>query len=296
LCASQNILQGENIFDVKFILVLLMMTKGVHKMKTPACIGIENIEGQMVPLIPKDSETPIQRKIIAFANEDNLTNVMINILYGNNYCAPDNVSVGKLILKDIPSLPKSKQQIEISVTLLPNMLLDVSASAVKSNVKAEMNNLDLSSITTPDAIERSNLSNIEEMYIDVMNLPSLTIGDSNYSNDLHKAVYRFYFNKAFHGLLLNKTYSVLLDYSLTQEQLKALEILNSPNLMDFPLGGVILAIEKIANYYNLHPNAKLCPTCNGFGYLNNEKKFFGASFVNTKNCPTCGGNCCISIN
>lgn len=265
-------------------------------MKTPACIGIENIGGRMVPIISNNSDTPIQKKITAFTNEDYLENVMINVLFGNNYCALDNVSVGTFLLKDIPPLPKSKQQIEISAILFPNMLLNVSASAINSSVRSEMCSLDLSSLTTSTVIERSNLSDIEEMFFDVLNLPSPIIGDSHYLNDLPKVVNRFYFNKAYHESFLNKSDYVLKDYSLTNEQIKALEILKSSNLFNFPIGGVIEAVQKVAYYYHIHQDAIICSTCNGFGLINIKNKLFGSSFIKTKTCPTCGGNCCVSIN
>ncbi|EKD63414.1 MAG: hypothetical protein ACD_51C00281G0011 [uncultured bacterium] len=109
-----GILQG----DVKGVLLLDV---------TPLSIGIETLGGVMTPLITRNTTIPTSKSQVFSTAGDNQTSVEIHILQGERPMAADNKSLGKFILDGIPPSPRGVPQVEVSLDIDANGILNVKA-------------------------------------------------------------------------------------------------------------------------------------------------------------------------
>src|SRR3989339_314908 len=109
-----GILQG----DVKGVLLLDV---------TPLSIGIETLGGVMTPLITRNTTIPTSKSQVFSTAGDNQTSVEIHILQGERPMAADNKSLGKFILDGIPPSPRGVPQVEVSLDIDSNGIVNVKA-------------------------------------------------------------------------------------------------------------------------------------------------------------------------
>lgn len=93
----------------------------------PFSLGIETLGGVFTRLIYRNTTTPTQKSQVFSTATDNQQSIEINVLQGEKEFAKDNRSVGRFILKDIPSAPKSIPQIEVMFDIDANGILTVAA-------------------------------------------------------------------------------------------------------------------------------------------------------------------------
>ncbi|MBR8828647.1 MAG: molecular chaperone DnaK [Gomphosphaeria aponina SAG 52.96 = DSM 107014] len=94
---------------------------------TPLSIGLETIGGVMKKLIPRNTTIPVRRSDIFSTSENNQTMVEIHILQGEREMATDNKSLGRFKLTGIPPAPRGVPQIQVSLDIDANGILQVTA-------------------------------------------------------------------------------------------------------------------------------------------------------------------------
>lgn len=104
--------------DVKDILLLDV---------TPLTLGIETLGGVTTPLIKRNTTIPTKASQIFSTAADSQTSVEINILQGEREMAADNKSLGRFILDGIPPAPRGMPQVEVSLDIDANGILNVTA-------------------------------------------------------------------------------------------------------------------------------------------------------------------------
>ncbi|MFT5698410.1 MAG: molecular chaperone DnaK [Desulforhopalus sp.] len=135
-----GVLQG----DVKDVLLLDV---------TPLSLGIETLGGVTTKLIEKNTTVPTKKSQIFSTAADSQPAVSIHVLQGEREMAPDNKTIGRFELADIPSAPRGVPQIEVTFDLDANGILAVSAKDLGTG-KEQSIKITASSGLTPDEIDR----------------------------------------------------------------------------------------------------------------------------------------------
>ncbi len=104
--------------DVKDVLLLDV---------TPLSLGIETMGGVMTKLIEKNTTIPTNQSQVFSTASDNQSAVTVHVLQGEREIASANKSLGQFNLEGIPNAPKGQPQIEVSLDLDSDGILNVSA-------------------------------------------------------------------------------------------------------------------------------------------------------------------------
>ncbi|MDP0595118.1 MAG: molecular chaperone DnaK [Candidatus Thioglobus sp.] len=104
--------------DVKDVLLLDV---------TPLSLGIETMGGVMTKLIEKNTTIPTNQSQVFSTAADNQSAVTVHVLQGERDIASANKSLGQFNLEGIPNAPKGQPQIEVSLDLDSDGILNVSA-------------------------------------------------------------------------------------------------------------------------------------------------------------------------
>jgi molecular chaperone DnaK len=94
---------------------------------TPLSLGIETLGGVMTKLIEKNTTIPTKKEQVFSTAEDNQTAVTIHVLQGERERAPDNKSLGRFDLTELPAAPRGMPQIEVAFDIDANGILNVTA-------------------------------------------------------------------------------------------------------------------------------------------------------------------------
>ncbi|HFC93303.1 MAG TPA: molecular chaperone DnaK [Leucothrix mucor] len=94
---------------------------------TPLSLGIETMGGVMTKLIEKNTTIPTKAQQVFSTAEDNQNAVTVHVLQGEREMASGNKSLGRFDLTDIPPAPRGQPQIEVSLDIDANGILNVSA-------------------------------------------------------------------------------------------------------------------------------------------------------------------------
>lgn len=95
---------------------------------TPLSLGLETIGGVMKVLIPRNTSIPVRRSDVFSTSEANQSAVEIHVLQGERQMATDNKSLGRFRLSGIPPAPRGVPQVQVSLDIDANGLLQVSAT------------------------------------------------------------------------------------------------------------------------------------------------------------------------
>ena len=94
---------------------------------TPLSLGIETMGGVMTKLIDKNTTIPTKAQQVFSTADDNQNAVTVHVLQGEREMASGNKSLGRFDLTDIPPAPRGMPQIEVSLDIDANGILNVSA-------------------------------------------------------------------------------------------------------------------------------------------------------------------------
>jgi molecular chaperone DnaK len=94
---------------------------------TPLSLGLETIGGVMKKLIPRNTTIPVRRSDIFSTSENNQTMVEVHVVQGEREMAADNKSLGRFKLTGIPPAPKGIPQVQVSLDIDANGILQVTA-------------------------------------------------------------------------------------------------------------------------------------------------------------------------
>ncbi|TRU94185.1 MAG: molecular chaperone DnaK [Microcystis wesenbergii Mw_QC_S_20081001_S30D] len=94
---------------------------------TPLSLGLETIGGVMKKLIPRNTTIPVRRSDLFSTSENNQTVVEVHVLQGEREMASDNKSLGRFKLTGIPPAPRGIPQVQVSLDIDANGILQVTA-------------------------------------------------------------------------------------------------------------------------------------------------------------------------
>lgn len=137
-----GILQGDS--NVKDILLVDV---------TPLSLGIETLGGVSTVLIERNSAIPTSKSQVFSTAADNQPSVEVHITQGERPMAIDNKSLGKFTLDGIPPSPRGIPQIEVTLDIDSNGILNVKAKD-KGTGKEQHITISGSSNLTKDDIEK----------------------------------------------------------------------------------------------------------------------------------------------
>lgn len=111
-----GILQGDS--NVKDILLVDV---------TPLSLGIETLGGVSTVMIERNSAIPTSKSQVFSTAADNQPSVEVHIVQGERPMAADNKDLGKFTLDGIPPAPRGVPQIEVTLDIDSNGILNVKA-------------------------------------------------------------------------------------------------------------------------------------------------------------------------
>lgn len=120
---------------------------------TPLSLGIETLGGIATKLIAKNTTIPTRASEIFATAEDNQSAVTVHVLQGEREMASDNKSLGQFNLTDIKAAPRGSTQIEVSLDIDANGILNVTATD-KATGKVQQITITASSGLSADEVER----------------------------------------------------------------------------------------------------------------------------------------------
>jgi molecular chaperone DnaK len=120
---------------------------------TPLSLGIETLGGVFTKLIEANTTIPTKKSEVFSTASDQQTSVEIHILQGERPMATDNKSLGRFHLDGIPPAPRGVPQIEVTLDIDANGILNVSAKD-KATGKQQTVRIEAGSGLSKDEIER----------------------------------------------------------------------------------------------------------------------------------------------
>ena len=130
--------------DVKDVLLLDV---------TPLSLGIETLGGVMTKLIASNTTIPTRKSEVFSTAVDNQPSVEIKVLQGERPMAKDNKQIGVFHLDGIAPAPRGIPQIEVTLDIDANGILNVSAKD-KATGKEQNIRIEASSGLSEDEIQR----------------------------------------------------------------------------------------------------------------------------------------------
>ena len=123
---------GIMVGDVKDVLLLDV---------TPLSLGIETMGGIMTKLIDANTTIPTSKSEVFSTASNNQPAVDIHVVQGERAMAPDNRTLGRFQLTDIPPAPRGIPQVEVTFDIDANGIITVKAkdkgTGKEQNIKIE---------------------------------------------------------------------------------------------------------------------------------------------------------------
>src|SRR5579875_1565096 len=120
---------------------------------TPLSLGIETLGGVFTKLIEKNTTIPTRKSQVFSTAQDNQTAVTIRVFQGEREMAVDNKLLGQFDLIGIPPAPRGMPQIEVTIDIDANGIVNVHAKDLGTN-KEQSIRITASSGLTEEEIKR----------------------------------------------------------------------------------------------------------------------------------------------
>ncbi|WPB81427.1 molecular chaperone DnaK [Archangium violaceum] len=120
---------------------------------TPLSLGVETLGGVMTKLIERNTTIPTRKSETFSTAADGQTQVEIHILQGEREMAGDNRSLGRFHLTGLPPAPRGVPQIEVTLDIDANGILNVNAKD-KATGKEQKVTITHSSGLAKDEVEK----------------------------------------------------------------------------------------------------------------------------------------------
>lgn len=101
---------------------------------TAHSLGVEDSYGNMVVLIEQNKRTPAQNTLIFTTDEDNCTEINVEVYQGNNEIARKNSHIGTVRIEGIIPAPKFELQIEITFEVDREQMVKVTINQEESRI------------------------------------------------------------------------------------------------------------------------------------------------------------------
>lgn len=118
----------------------------------PLSIGLETVGGIFTRIFERSTQLPASKSQIFSTAADGQTTVEINVLQGERLMAADNRSLGKFVLREIPSLSRGMPQIEVRFDVDTDGVITVSAKDLRTG-RVEQSILTTSDLSTAEVNE-----------------------------------------------------------------------------------------------------------------------------------------------
>src|SRR5256884_2655332 len=120
---------------------------------TPLSLGVETLGGVMTKLIDRNTTIPTSRSQVFSTAADNQTSVEVHVLQGEREMARDNRTLGRFHLDGIPPAPRGVPQIEVTLDIDANGILNVKAQD-KGTGREQSVTITASSTLAKEEVER----------------------------------------------------------------------------------------------------------------------------------------------
>jgi molecular chaperone DnaK len=105
---------------------------------TSASLGVETSDGRMCKMIERNTTIPTRKSDVFSTSQDNQTSVEIRVLEGERALANDNRTIARLVLDELPPLPRHLREIELTFDIDANHSLTVAALDRDTGKKANL--------------------------------------------------------------------------------------------------------------------------------------------------------------
>lgn len=132
---STSIAQGAAIYAA-YLTNNLDIDKKINIQSTTAhSLGVEDAEGNMVVLINSNQKTPARKVLTFTTDEDNVTELDVEVYQGDSRIAKNNSHIGTVKVKGLKKAPKYTLEINITFEVNREQMVNVTIEQEESGIK-----------------------------------------------------------------------------------------------------------------------------------------------------------------
>ncbi|QGU95972.1 Hsp70 family protein [Clostridium bovifaecis] len=132
---SLCVAQGAAIYGAYLTNNLAIDKKITIETTTAHALGVEDSNGSMVVLIHQNQKTPARKTLTFTTDEDNSTEIDVEVYQGASRIAKQNAHIGTVKIKGLVPKPKYELQIKITFEVGKEQMVKVTVEQEESNIK-----------------------------------------------------------------------------------------------------------------------------------------------------------------